>query len=96
MKVHVHYFGLIRTQLHRKEEDIEVPAKTLVINLLVKLSDMYGEWFRREVLNNGDESLAEGMAITINGIALVQMGGIKAQLTEGDQVMLLPFFAGGG
>ncbi|MCJ7632263.1 MoaD/ThiS family protein [Candidatus Bathyarchaeota archaeon] len=96
MKVHVHYLGLVRIRLNKKEEDIEVPAETSVINLLMKLSDMYGECFRREVLNNGDENLAEGMAITINGIALVQIGGLKAKLSEGDQVMLLPFFAGGG
>ncbi len=96
MKVHVHYLGLVRIRLNKKEEDIEVPEQTSVINLIMKLSDMYGEWFRREVLNNGDENLAEGMAITINGIALVQIGGLKAKLSEGDQVMLLPFFAGGG
>jgi MoaD family protein len=96
MKVHVHYFGLVRIRLHKKEEEIEVPTNTLVINLLMKLSDIYGEWFRREVLNNGEESLAEGMALTINGKTFVQIGGLKAQLMEGDQVMLLPFFAGGG
>ncbi len=96
MKVHVHYLGLVRIRVNKKEEDIEVPENTSVIDLLMKLSDMYGEWFRREVLNKEDKNLAEGMAITINGINLVQIGGLKAKLKEGDQVILLPFFAGGG
>jgi len=41
-------------------------------------------------------NIREGMVITINGIALGQLGGLSAQLRDGDEVMLLPFFAGGG
>jgi molybdopterin converting factor small subunit len=78
------------------EEKIEVPANTTILQLLRNLSDAYGEWFRKEVLNDEESEVGEGLVITINGVALGQMGKLATKLKEGDEIMLLPFFAGGG
>jgi len=96
MKVHVHYLGPVRVRLNKKEEEIDIPAKTSILDLLSDLSNTYGEWFRKEVLDDEGKNIREGMVITVNGVALGQLGGLAAQLKEGDEVMLLPFFAGGG
>jgi len=96
MRVRVHYLGPVRVKLNKKEEEIIIPEKTSILELLTDLSDTYGEWFRKEVLGDDGKSVREGMVITVNGIALGQLGGLAAQLKEGDEVMLLPFFAGGG
>mgnify|MGYP001066167869 CR=1 FL=1 len=96
MRVRVHYLGPIRVRLNKKEEEVTVSGKASVLDLLTGLSDGYGEWFRKEVLGDDGKSLREGMVITVNGIALGQIGGLAARLKEGDEVMLLPFFAGGG
>lgn len=96
MKVRVHYLGPVRVRLNKKEEEINVPEKTSLLDLLRNLSDTYGEWFRREVLEDDEKNIRQGMVITVNGIALGQLGGLAARLKEGDEVMLLPFFAGGG
>lgn len=96
MKVHVHYLGPIRVQLNKREEEVEVAANTSVLQLLKNLSDAYGESFRKEVLNDKESEVGEGLVITINGVALGQIGGLTTTLKEGDEIMLLPFFAGGG
>jgi len=96
MKVRVHYLGPVRVKLNKKEEDVGVSAKASVLDLLRGLSDTYGEWFRKEVLDDEEKNVREGLVITVNGIALGQLGGLAAKLKEGDEVMLLPFFAGGG
>jgi len=96
MRVHVHYLGPVRVRLGKKEEDVDPSGNATVLGLLRILSESYGDWFRKEVLDDEEMNVREGMVITINGIALGQLGGLSAQLRDGDEVMLLPFFAGGG
>lgn len=96
MRVRVHYLGPVRVKLNKKEEEIIVPDKASVLDLLTDLSGIYGDWFRNEVLGDDGKSVREGLVITVNGIALGQLGGLGARLKGGDEVMLLPFFAGGG
>jgi molybdopterin converting factor small subunit len=96
MKVRVYYLGPVRVRLNKREEDIDITAKTSILDLLKGLSDVYGDWFRKEVLDDEGKNVREGTVITVNGIASGQLGGLTAQLKDGDEVMLLPFFAGGG
>ena len=96
MRVHVHYLGPVRVRLNKKEEDVDVAEKASLLDLLKGLSSTYGDWFRKEILKDDEKGVAEGMVITVNGIAMGQLGGLAARLKDGDEVMLLPFFAGGG
>jgi len=96
MRVRVHYLGPIRVRLGKKEEDVDPSENATVLGLLRILGESYGDWFRKEVLDDEEKNVREGLVITINGIALGQLGGLSAQLKDGDAVMLLPFFAGGG
>lgn len=96
MRVKVHYLGMVRVTLNKKEEDIEVSPKTTLFELLDKLANAYGEWFRNEVFEGDGEEVSEEIIVTVNGTAIGQLDGIKTKLEEGDVVALLPFFAGGG
>jgi len=82
--------------LNKKEEELIVPNKTTLIESLNKLASLYGEPFKDEVFESNTKTIREGLVITVNGIAVNQLGGLKARLNEGDTITLLPFFAGGG
>ncbi len=96
MRVQVQYLGPIRLHLNKKTEEIELGEKSSILDLLVALSDKYGDWFRKEILDDRKQNIAEGMVVTINGRAIGQLGGMSTLLRDGDDVVLLPFFAGGG
>lgn len=96
MKVKVQYLGPVRVRLNKKEEQVEVPGSLSLLSLLQRLCDSYGEWFRKEVLDDDGKNIGKGLVVTVNGIALGQVGGVEAKLKEGDIITLLPFFAGGG
>ena len=96
MRLTVQYLGPIRVRLNKKEEEIEVDKGLSLLALLRSLGNSYGEWFRKEVLEDDERRLPEGMVVTVNGIAIGQLGGLDAKLKEGDIVTILPFFAGGG
>lgn len=96
MKVKVRYLGPVRVLLNKKEEEIDVPVRITLVELLNKLSSLYGNLFREEIFESGNKRIREGLVVTVNGIAIAQLSGIGTELKEGDAVTLLPFFAGGG
>jgi molybdopterin converting factor small subunit len=96
MRLTVQYLGPIRVRLNKKEEEIDVEQGLSLVSLLRRLADVYGDWFRREVLEDDGRCLQQGMVVTVNGVALGQLGGPEVKLKEGDIVTILPFFAGGG
>jgi molybdopterin converting factor small subunit len=96
MRVQVQYIGPIRLHLDNKVEEVELSEKSSLLDLLIGLSDKYGDWFRKEILDDKKQNIAEGMVVTINGRAIGQLGGLSTLLKDGDDIVLLPFFAGGG
>ena len=95
MKVKVQYLGPMRVLAKKREEEIEIPLKSTVYELLLKLSNMYRESFKKEVFND-EKEVREGVIVNINGMSINQLEGVKTTLKIGDVVTLLPFFAGGG
>ena len=96
MRIRVRYLGPIRVLLDKKEEELDVPLKTTLIDFLNRLVNMYGDSFREEVLEPSGKTTREGLVVTVNGVAVNQLRGLKTLLKEGDAITLLPFFAGGG
>ena len=96
MRVKIRYLGPVRVLLNKKEEVVELPVKVTLAELLNKLSKLYGSGFNEEVFDSDSKRIREGLVVTVNGIAISQLNGIRTELKEGDAVTLLPFFAGGG
>jgi MoaD family protein len=96
MRVQVQYLGPIRLHSNKKAEEIELVEESSTLDLLRMLSNKYGDLFRKEILDEKKQNIAEGMIVTINGRAIGQLGGMSTSLKDGDDVILLPFFAGGG
>ncbi|MEM3041349.1 MAG: MoaD/ThiS family protein [Nitrososphaerota archaeon] len=96
MRLTVQYVGSIQVRLGKKEEEIDIEHGISVLTLLRRLADTYGEWFKQEVLEDDGNRLQQGIVVTVNGVAVGQLGGPEARLKDGDIVTILPLFAGGG
>jgi MoaD family protein len=96
VKVRLQYLGQISAVLHKRGETVEAASKTTIYTLLKQLTGEYGDVFKREVFDEGEKEVREGVIVTVNGRAIGQLQGTDTRLQGGDVITLLPLFAGGG
>ncbi len=94
MRVKVKYFAYIRAVVRdTKEETVELDGEAKLIDLLRKLSEKYGDNFRKAVFNHEDKSkLSEEVIILVNGRSV---DDLEIPLKDGDTVSIMPFLSGG-
>ena len=96
MKVTVDYLGSIKQTLGLKQaEKVELKYTALVCDLLSLLAKKYGEPFKKEVYEPEDLDLKAHYILSINGLLLNQLSGIKTKLKDGDRLILMPVVSGG-
>jgi MoaD family protein len=96
VKIKIRYLGQISAVVNKRGEETEVSSKTTVSTLLKQLANRYGKAFEEEVFEEEGKTVREGIIVTVNGRSIGQLQGIKTRLNVGDEVTLLPLFAGGG
>ncbi|MEM3731012.1 MAG: MoaD family protein [Candidatus Bathyarchaeia archaeon] len=96
MRVKVEYLGHIRNIIRsEREEEVEIGEGSSIEDLLLKLSERYGETFKKAVYEPSSTDVKANYIITVNGYLLNQLNGIKTKLKHGDHVILLPIVSGG-
>jgi MoaD family protein len=96
LRIKVEYLGHIKNILGNKRlEEVEMANDSSVTDLLVKLSDKYGEPFRQAVYETGGTDVKSNFIATVNGYLLNQLSGVKTRLKNGDHVILMPVVSGG-
>ena len=95
MKIDVEYLGFIKNMLGKRREELTMVQGTMLADLLNKLSEIYGQRFKKEVYEPGDADLKTGFAVTVNGILSEQLKGMSTQLKQGDHVILMTITGGG-
>jgi MoaD family protein len=94
--VKVEYLGHIRNILgNKREEDVELKEAASVADLLMVLSDKYGESFKKAVYETGGSDVKSNFMTTVNGFLLNQLNGVRTVLKQGDHVILMPVVSGG-
>jgi molybdopterin converting factor small subunit len=97
--VSLEYYSWIATQLKGAEErgttdHLPIEDGTTVRDLLARLSDESPK-FAELVYDRADDRLKEYAALILNGQTIELVGGLDRALEPGDQLLLLPGFAGG-
>lgn len=87
----VKFFAYIRDYTNCKETKLAYEGT--VEELLIKLSDIYGERFRSKVFNKNE--LSKEIIILVNGRHIVHLDGIKTKLESDDIISIFPVVAGG-
>jgi MoaD family protein len=96
VKVTVDYLGSIRQTLGLKQaEQVELEGDALVSDLLSALAEKHGEPFKKAVYEPKDLDLKAHYILSVNGLLLNQLSGIKTKLKDGDRVILMPVVTGG-
>ena len=75
--------------------DEEIPDGLTAGELLTQLARKH-ERFGQVVFDAADQRIHEQVAIVLNDRLLVVHGGLAAQLRDGDKIVLLPGYCGGG
>ena len=96
MLIKVKYFGHLGFMLKKRDENIEVAARSTVLELLNQLACIYTGDCTEEVYDPCSGRVKEGFAVIVNGIAANQLNGVETKLKNNDVVLLIPIFAGGG
>jgi MoaD family protein len=96
LKVTVEYLGYIKKKLGiEKSEIAHLRDKVSVRDLLILLADKYGESFKRSVYDPQDLELKPYYMLSVNGLLLNQLNGMKTKLKDNDKVILMPIVSGG-
>ena len=95
MKVTVEYLGFIRNMLSKRTDELELREGTRLRELLSKLSERYGEDFKKQVYEPGQKDVKYGFVVTVNGVLMDQLRGVETQLKSGDHIILMSLMSGG-
>lgn len=96
LRVKVEYIGHVREIIRSgREEELEVSEGASLGDLLIMLSEKYGEPFKKAVYEPGGTDLKPNFIVTVNGYLLNQLNGIETKLKHGDHVILTSIVSGG-
>jgi len=96
LKIKVEFLGHVRNVIgSNREEEIEISEGSSIADLLMMLSEKYGEPFKKAVYEKSGSDVKPNYIITVNGYLLNQLNGVETKLKNGDQVILLPIVSGG-
>jgi molybdopterin synthase sulfur carrier subunit len=96
LKVKMEFLGHIRNVIcSDREEEIEIKEEASISDLLMVLSEKYGESFKKAVYEKTGADVKSNYIITVNGYLLNQLKGLETQLKSNDHVTLLPIVSGG-
>ena len=95
MNVKIEYLGFIKNLLNKRSEEFSLPKGMHLQELLSKLSNNYGAPFKQQVFEPGDKDIKSGFVVTVNGILIGQLKGMKTELRDQDHVILMSLMSGG-
>lgn len=95
IRVKVKHFLLIGTGPTTMREDTLKLSEGNMTTLIEALKRRYGKRIEEYLIGSQSKELQRGILILINGINVLSMGGLSAQLHDGDEVMIFPAVAGG-
>ena len=96
MKVKVDFLGHVKNVIGSdREEEVEISEGASIADLLMMLSEKYGEPFKKAVYEKSGADVKSNYIITVNGYLLNQLNGVETKLKHGDHVILLPIVSGG-
>ncbi len=96
MKIKVEFLGHVRNVIGSvREEYVEISEGASIADLLVMLSEKFGEPFQKAIYEKSGADVKSNYIITVNGYLLNQLDGVETKLKNGDNVVILPIVSGG-
>ena len=88
--------GYIKEKLGIEKADvINFNVKTTIQDLLILLAKKHGESFKKSVYDPKDLELKPYHMVSVNGLLLNQLKGMKTILNDSDRIIIMPIVSGG-
>ncbi|MDH5787689.1 MAG: MoaD/ThiS family protein [Candidatus Bathyarchaeota archaeon] len=92
----IEYIGHVKNIIgSMREEEVDIGENSSIANLLMTLSEKYGDPFRKAIYEKSGADVKSNYIITVNGFLLNQLDGVQTKLRNGDHVTILPIVSGG-
>lgn len=95
MTVKVRTIGLLRSLLGRAELDVTLPEGGTVADLLAALAEACGEQVAPHFAEPQTATGHPPLRVMVNGRDIAVLGGRRAVLQDGDEILMLTPIAGG-
>jgi molybdopterin converting factor small subunit len=76
-------------------EEVQLMENAEVRDLLLYLAEKHGEAFKKAIYDVSGGDLKANFIMTVNGLLLNQLEGVKTRLRDGDHVVVMPIVSGG-
>ena len=94
MKITVQFLGNIREITGTREQAFDISEPT-VQALVDRMTEEYGDGFRRTLIDTSTGKVSSSVVIALNGVDVDALEGVKTILKDGDIVAIFPPVAGG-
>ncbi len=91
----IKFFASLREITGKKEEELDVPLQTTLVDLLELLSSRHGKKFYNYVYDERTGKPKDHLSYLINGRSSSTLKGLKTKLIEGCSIAILPPVGGG-
>ncbi len=95
MKIKLEYFAIIREITGIREEIVELPSESTVLDLLKVLAQKHGEKFRDYVLDTASGVPRQNLQYLLNQETILKQNGFGTKLNEGAVFAIIPPVGGG-
>lgn len=90
--VKIRYSSALSNVTHARETILEIGETTIRV-ILDKLTEMFGEDFKKRLLTNGEVS--RFVNLYVNGVDIRYMKGLDTPIKNSDEISILPAVSGG-
>jgi MoaD family protein len=94
VRVEVKFYALLRETTGTRREEVELPAKSSVADLLSLIAEKYREDIARFIYNE-EGKIRNYLSFMLNGYSIYGLSGPNTSLKDGDVLALLPPIGGG-
>ena len=94
MRVNVRYYAMARDAAGRRDESVELPPGSTVLDLVSVLAELHGPALRGYVFNDDGQPM-DYLMFSVNEVDIVGLEGFETVLRDGDYVRVMPPIGGG-
>ncbi|MFO7836704.1 MAG: MoaD/ThiS family protein [Candidatus Thorarchaeota archaeon] len=96
MSIVINYFGILASKMSTTNDSVELSSGVRIRDVFCHLIEKHREVFKTYIYNPEGEKMNGDVLVNVNDVPILQKQGIDTILNDGDQIDILPIFAGGG
>lgn len=96
MSIVINYFGLLASKFATTNDSVELSSGTKIRDLFAHLIEKHDQVFKSYIYDPEKGEMNGDIVVSVNDVPILQMQGLDTLIDDGDQIDILPIFAGGG